>query len=886
MALTAGSRLGSYEVLSLLGAGGMGEVYRARDTRLGREVAIKVLPAERLADESRRRRFVQEARAASAINHPNIVTIHEIESTDGIDFIVMEYVPGKSLDALIPKHGMRVDEALRTAIPIADALAAAHSRGIVHRDLKPANVAVTREGVVKVLDFGLAKLVFEAETSNEIETVTKDTAAGPLSRPGSIAGTAGYMSPEQATGGTIDTRSDVFSFGAVLYEMVTGHRAFMGNSTAETLEAVVRHQPKAPGEVAPGVPRDLERLIQRCLRKEKDRRFQHMLDVKLELEQIKEDSDSGPAATIGPARRAGHWRLGVGALAALALLAAAVWMRPRARSPLPPPRVVSLTSLNGFERNPAFSPDGEQIAFAWQGEKQDNWDIYLKAVGSSEVRRLTTDPAPDVAPSWSPDGRQIAFLRLRPDQPEFGVGPATAHVVSPVAGSARKVSDFPTVGALVGTSAPAWSPDGTALALNRFEPTAGVATGIYLVPLQGGEPQPLAIAKAPDYNDGAAFSPDGRRLAYLSCRRSWLDCDVSIVPLGSDFAPSGPPRVSVPRVCSWGNIAWVRDGQSLVYWDCNEGNALWRVAVEGGPKERIELSGLKAGFPAATASRDRLAFVRDVAHHSIYRFGGGPPVPILASSADDQNPDFSPDGRRVAFASSRSSEEGGEIWLAGADGSSPTQLTHGPGRRQGSPRWSPDGQKIAFHSQAVDGRWDIWTIDVDGGPAERLTHDPGDESHPSWSRDGRSVYFQSDREGGPDVWRIPATGGNPERLTRELGHFPFESTDGLTLFYKKGYFNSALAAAPLAGGPERQVTACVPSSGFALGPGGVYHLGCQTDEAGPPLYRLDPRTGQSRLLGRLTGVVEDLSVSPDGLTVLYSRIVGDGSDVMMIEGFR
>ena len=301
MTLTLGSKLGSYEVQSLLGAGGMGEVYRARDTRLGREVAIKVLPADRMADESRRRRFVQEARAASALDHPNIVTIHEIESVEGFDFIVMEYVSGNGLDALIPRQGMRLGDVLRTAIPMADALARAHARGIVHRDLKPANVMVSGEGVVKVLDFGLAKLVSSEEPSDDRETVTKDTAATPLSRPGTVAGTAAYMSPEQATAGKVDSRSDVFAFGAVLYEMVTGQRAFAGNSTAETLAAVVRDKPKVPSEIAPSVPRDLEKVILRCLCKEPDRRFQHMLDVKLDLEQIKEESDSGRAQSCSVA---------------------------------------------------------------------------------------------------------------------------------------------------------------------------------------------------------------------------------------------------------------------------------------------------------------------------------------------------------------------------------------------------------------------------------------------------------------------------------------------------------------------------------------------------------------------------------------------------------
>jgi len=313
MALSAGRRLGSYEILEPLGAGGMGEVYRARDTRLARDVAIKVLPADRLSDPARRARFEQEARAASQLNHPNIVTIHEIESADGIDFIVMELVRGRTLDALIPGPGMRLGEALRIAIPLADALAAAHTAGIVHRDLKPANIMVTPEGVIKVLDFGLAKLRPHDRTDSE-EATTMDARAAPLTRAGTVAGTPAYMSPEQASGGPVDARSDIFSFGAVLYEMLTGHRAFRGTSSAETLAAVLKEQPKPPSELVPEVPRDLERIVLRCLRKDPGRRFHHATDLKVELQEVKEESDSQPGAPTGAAvargRRRRRWVVG------------------------------------------------------------------------------------------------------------------------------------------------------------------------------------------------------------------------------------------------------------------------------------------------------------------------------------------------------------------------------------------------------------------------------------------------------------------------------------------------------------------------------------------------------------------------------------------------
>jgi serine/threonine-protein kinase len=323
MALSPGSKLGSYEVLAALGAGGMGEVYRARDTRLGREVAVKVLPAERLADEDRKRRFTQEARAASALNHPNIVTIHEIESANGIDFIVMEYVPGKTLAQLIGAP-MRIEDVLKLSIPIADAVAAAHAAGIVHRDIKPGNIVVTSGGVAKLLDFGLAKLALDS--GSHLEGETDATAAVPLSRPGGVGGTHGYMSPEQATGGSVDARSDVFAFGAVMYEMVTGRRAFARSSSAETLAAVLSDVPKLPSELVRHVPRQLEKLIERCLAKDPARRSQHMSDVRVELQEIRDELGTPSARRAKRAvPRAAYLGVGLGLAAAVLAGIGFIW---------------------------------------------------------------------------------------------------------------------------------------------------------------------------------------------------------------------------------------------------------------------------------------------------------------------------------------------------------------------------------------------------------------------------------------------------------------------------------------------------------------------------------------------------------------------------------
>jgi Tol biopolymer transport system component len=865
----------------------MGEVYRARDSRLGREVAIKVLPAERMADEGRRRRFVQEARAASALNHPNIVTIHEIESAEGIDFIVMELVPGQTLDGLIPKHGMSLGEALRVAIPMADGLAAAHARGIVHRDLKPANVIVTREGVVKVMDFGLAKLVTD-EADDTGETLTTASRPSGLTRPGAVTGTAGYMSPEQATGGKADARSDIFSFGAVLYEMVTGRRAFSGKTVSETLTAVVRDQPKAPKDLVPGIPDALERLILRCLRKEPERRFQHVTDVKVELQEIKEESDSAAVApaTASARRRRAVW--GAAGLVALLIASAAVaWLWRSRVEPFPPARVAPLTALPGYEDSATFSPDGQQIAFSWNGEKADNHDIYVKLIGSSELHRLTTDPAPDWAPAWSPDGRRIAFVRGS-SPPEFAL-----HLVSPLGGPDRKLGGFPVIP--LGLS---WSPDGRWLAAARAGPneeTAPDARSIYHVPVDGGEPRPLTRPPPGGRHRAPALSPDGRRLAYATCLSQIMmePCDVDVVELGPDLVPTGPARRLTRQGLGIWRIAWLPDGRSLVY-DTEVGPDvfyLWRVGIDGRrPPQRLEVAGVGARSPAISGSR--LAFNRSLTDVDIVRLTPGrPPESFVASTLWDGSCQFSPDGRRIAFESMRSGERM-EIWLAGADGKDPVQLTHGPGRWQRSPAWSPDGRRIAFDSQGEDGRWDIWTIDVEAGAPRRLTQDLGDENNPSWSRDGRWVYFSAQHEGKGGVSRIPAAGGVEERVVRldttgTVG--AQESPDGRTLFFSWTYsatFGLPLLAQPLAGGPARKLLECVAGPrAYTVAEGGVYYAACGQ---GPDkrLHRLDLATGKDSVIGTLEKYRSSITVSPDGKTILYTSETRSGSDLMLVEGFR
>ena len=432
-----GTRLSHYEILTTLGAGGMGVVYKARDTRLDRLAAIKILKGT-TADEDRRRRFSQEARAASALNHPSIITIYDIARDGDVDFIAMEYVEGKTLEELIARKAMSLTAALDYAVQAARALAKAHAAGIIHRDLKPSNIMVTADGLVKILDFGVAKLAGLPEVDDGADSagVTRTVASmdAALTDEGRVVGTIAFMSPEQASGQKIDPRSDIFSFGSVLYEMVTGARAFAGDSSISTVAAVVNQEPKPPSEINARIPRDLERIIVRCLRKDPARRFQHLDDVAVELEEVRVETGTQTAGTPAAARRR-QKPVGIAATT-VAVLAGTMWaIWPAPEAPLPAQSISKLTSFPGDEAFPAFSPDGGQVAFAWNGERRDNSDIYIKRIDADTPLRLTTDPGDDIAPAWSPDGSRIAFVR-------GAEGPASIYLTAPVPGAERKLVEY------------------------------------------------------------------------------------------------------------------------------------------------------------------------------------------------------------------------------------------------------------------------------------------------------------------------------------------------------------------------------------------------------------------------------------------------------------
>jgi Tol biopolymer transport system component/predicted Ser/Thr protein kinase len=884
-----GQTLSHYEVLERIGEGGMGVVYKARDTLLGRLVALKTLPSGEAADPERRARLLREARAASALHHPNIVDVYDLLHQEGSDVIVMELVTGRTLDRAVAGKSLR--EVLGYARQIADALAKAHAAGIVHRDLKPSNVMVDECGTVRILDFGLARLGVPVGTVDFGSASARPTAEATGTAEGRIVGTLAYMSPEQAEGKKADARSDVFSFGAVLYEMVTGRTAFRGDSAAATLAAVLERDPPPPRELVPGLPADLEKLVQRCLRKDPAKRFQSMGDVALDLDEVAAGLDIARVQSPGKkVRRRAAWLLAGAALLGLAALLG--WRLTRGpKRPPAPPRLVQLTSYVGRELCPTFSPDGTQVAFAWNGDRQDNWDIYVKLVGTSgPPLRLTTDPESDMYPSWSPDGRQIAFRRTPRAEDDMlplwssafvwrSAGGAVM-VMPALGGVERKVADVPQARC----PTLSWTPDGRWLATPATD-SSGVS-GIFLLPLDQGEARRLTSNSA-GVDISPTLSADGRFLAYASCTSDY-SCTVQVQELQTDLRALGSPRPLSEARGALAGLAWAADGRSLVYsW-----GTLYRVPRSGPPGgERVLPGGQRELFPTIARTLDRLIFVRGIDDRDVWKLEDShSPTPLLASSRVDESAEFSPDGTRIAYQSARWSTFG-EIFVTRADGSNPIQLTDGLGSQQGSPQWSPDGRWIAFDSQQrYGGAWDVFVIDAAGGPPRRLTAEASNEHRPSWSRDGRWVYFASDRTGRFEVWRVPAQGGQTKQVTEEGGFTCVESFDGRTLYYVKTRVpRQPLFARPIGGGAETRVVDEVLGRTFAVVENGLYYF-ARTEAAAVTAIRfLDVARARSREVARLDLLVAPafgLSVSPDRRTILFTASKPDNADLYLIENFR
>lgn len=737
-----GKTLGHYQITSQLGKGGMGEVYRAKDLKLGRDVAIKVLSRERIADPEAKQRFVREAQAASALNHPNIVTIYEIASENGSDFIAMEYVRGKTLGHLIGKRGLKCDVMLNYAVQLADALAAAHAIGVIHRDLKPSNVMVVEgQGLIKVLDFGLAKLSGADDGSNLTSTQTTQSIPEPKTAEGQILGTVAYMSPEQVEGKKVDARSDIFSFGAVLYEMLAGRPAFQGNSKISILAAVLREEPRPLYEVARGVPRELEELIGLCLRKDRDQRIQHMDDLRLLLQHLKQQPGAKGLIAKRPSHQTTRYASILTALAALLVLTAAgLWKLTHSDTSTGTATLTRLTWNSGLTENPVLSPDGKLLAYASDRYGEGNLDIWMQQLSGGEPVRLTNNPADDYTPSFSPDGSKIAF---RSDRDNGGI-----YVISALGGQERLI-------ARSGHN-PRFSPDGTRIAYWVGEPANFSSSGkVYIVSAAGGKP----IECQPGFADARypIWTPDGKYLLFqgLDLPSGKSDWWVVLVGQNGSFQQAiktgafeifqreglsvnmGPGGFMADRILFSANA-----GSTSSIYQIHISTKNWKA--EEKPQRLTFGTGLEAEpFPGPGG---QLVFFSMAVSYNIWFLPinslGQPGTdiqPLSQGRIYDATPSCSRDGRKVVFASGISGNR--DVWLKDFQTGRETPLTAAPGNAI-SPIISADGVKVAYSLSNVPTQ-PIYIINLSLPPDSRMAEKVCDNCGKpvGWSPDGDQILY-------------------------------------------------------------------------------------------------------------------------------------------------
>jgi eukaryotic-like serine/threonine-protein kinase len=754
-----GSLLGPYRIDALLGSGGMGVVYRARDTRLDRFVAVKVLPPERVADPDRERRFVQEAKAASALNHPNIVSIYDIHSDGNVLLIAMEHVEGKTLGEAIGGRGLSLRQLLAVGAQIAGALAAAHARGIVHRDLKPGNVMVTPDGLVKVLDFGLAKLI-EPVTEDE-RTMTEGV--GPQTMEGRIVGTPSYMSPEQAQGRPVDARTDVFSFGSVLYEMATGQRAFAGESTVSILSKVVDSDPPPARAVRRELPRELERIIELCLKKDHTRRFQSMADVKLQLETLGQELDSGilRAAESNTTSVRRPWMWTAAAILALAAIPAAVWQW-RVPHSIGEATLTQLTYDQGLATDPAFSPDGKLLVYAADRAGTGLFDIWVQQVGGGEAVRLTRDHGQNLQPSFSPDGTRIVFRSTHENGGIF--------VTSTFPGKARKIASL--TGRNNGN--PVFSPDGNSIAYWTGTHAGLALTGgakVWVVNASAGAPREVSAGFS-----GMCcpiWTPDGKHLLVLANHDTVLPVeerlDWWVIPVDGDR----PIRTGALAITRFRNLTgsmreapyalspgpWNAAGDAIVF-SARSGDStnLWQLALS--PRS-FKATGTPQKLTSGTAieSQPAAAAVGSGVHRIVYSSHNRNTdiwtVPVAAneakpigearrlteSAASDAAPHLSLDGRKLSFISTRTGLE--QIWVRDLDTGAENPVTSSRRSKYGPATLSPDGWHVAYSEK---GTWAMYLLRVADGGEELIEGATGLAT--AWTADGRALLYHHDHPNG------------------------------------------------------------------------------------------------------------------------------------------
>ncbi len=799
MTIPAGTKLGRYEIRSKIGEGGMGEVYLAEDTKLDRKVALKILPADVAANRNRMTRFIQEAKSASALNHPNIITIYEIEQVDSTHFIATEFIDGVTLRARMDAGSLLPAEVLEVAIQVASALDAAHAAGIVHRDIKPENIMLRRDEIVKLLDFGLAKLTPEAESGSE------DLTLGLVkTQPGAVMGTVTYMSPDQARGLPVDARTDIWSLGVVLYEALAGGAPFQGETLSDTLAAILKTEPLPLKQVAAGVPDELDRIVGKALRHDKEDRYQTAKELLLDLRYLKKRLESGtqPERTLTGQPGAGSANLSTRAsvitdrtaainaqpsiparinhnrvalivisglvIVGLAALIYMVWLRDSPAQRSPSQYILSrLTFDPGLQSEPSWSPDGNFIAYS--SDRSGNFDIWVKPLGEGNAVQVTKSPAQDWQPDWSSDGKRIVFRSERD-------GGGLFVVPAPTGGNERKISAF--------GHRPVWSPDGSqVLFYSANLQNTPAPPKLYLVALDGGQPREVLTTALSNMTGRlrAAWHPDGKHISLWTEQRGGGLAFFTVPlpdgsPVKSEISPDIDRQLKASGVSLF-DFRWAPSGQALYFEGISRGiHNLWKVAIDpqtlrwtAGP-DRLTTGAGPDGNLSVSPDGSKLAFTTRTEHTRLWslpfnaatgqvRNEGQPATP---AGIDAFSFDLSRDGKKLAYVTERAGRR--ELWEKSLSDGSEKSLAAAEGFSRAAPRWSRDGLRLAYvRSRLLNEEGPeyehtlehaIMLVDVTSSNEQALTSQHYQQGWSwDWTADQQSILGSSSR-GTPGQWGL------------------------------------------------------------------------------------------------------------------------------------